>query len=40
MKEGYIGRISNTGSQYVKAPITQKKPGGKTIKTEGDKGGK
>ena len=36
-KSGYVGRIKNTGSMYVKAPVEQGNGGKKpTVKTGGD----
>lgn len=36
-KSAYVGRIKNTGSMYVKAPVDQGNGGKKpTIKTGGD----
>ena len=34
---GYIGRVSNAGSQYVQAPHQITPKGGKTVVTKSDK---
>jgi hypothetical protein len=34
---GYIGRVSNAGSQYVKAPHQITPKGGKTVAIKSDK---
>ena len=34
---GYIGRVSNAGSQYVKAPHQNTPKGGKTVSTKSGK---
>ena len=35
MEKGYIGRISNAGTQIVKAPNQVKAPAGKTVAKKG-----
>ena len=34
--KGYIGKISNAGAQFVKAPVKPAGSGGKTVKHTGD----